>query len=114
MKTVIIAAAPITKAEFHPVYAEFPVSDRVLLDCMGSYRATNEVLKAGCTMMGLEYSSCVTGMYYRLPDRENRPFELFLADLNKRHRNARRDLERQREEEARRRSQYLFRAILSL
>lgn len=114
MKTIIIAAAPVTKEQFRPVYAEFPITDSKLLECMGSYNATNEVLKAGCAMLGMEYSSCVTGMYYHLPDRENRPFELFIGDLNKRYRSARRDLFRQQEEEARKRNQTLFRVIMSL
>lgn len=114
MKTVIIAAAPITKEKFHPIYAEFPISDKTLLECMGSYTATNEVLNAACTLMGLDGRSCVTGMYYRLPDRENRPFEVFLMDLRKRYKNAREDIKRQQEAEIASRRYALFQAVMSL
>lgn len=114
MQTVIIAAAPITKEKFHPVYAEFPISDRTLLACMGSYTATNEVLSAACTLMGLDAESCVTGMYYRLPDRKNRPFEMFLMDLRKRYNNAREDIRRQQEAILRQHRQDLFHAVLTL
>lgn len=114
MKTVIIAAAPITKEKFHPVYAEFPISDGELLKCMGSYNETNKVLASACNLMGLDYASCVSGMYYRMPDRENRPFELFLSDLNKRHRNARADIARQQEEMLRKRRNRTFCAIVAL
>lgn len=114
MQTVIIAAAPITKEKFHPVYAEFPISDKTLLACVGSYGATDEVLSAACTLLGIDAKACVTGMYYRLPDRENRPFELFLMDLRKRHTNARNDIKRQQEAMLRQRRQELFHAVLTL
>lgn len=114
MQTVIIAAAPITKEKFHPVYAEFPISEKMLLACAGSYTVTNEVLSAACMLMGLDSKSCVSGMYYRLPDRENRPFEVFLMDLRKRHKNARNDIRLQQEAELRRRRHDLFHAVLTL
>ena len=114
MQTVIIAAAPITKEKFHPIYAEFPVSDKTLLACVGSYTATNEVLNAACTLLGLDAKECVTGMYYRLPDRVNRPFELFLMDLRKRHKNAREDLRQRQEAALAHRRQNLFHAVLTL
>ena len=53
MNTVIIAAAPVTKDKFHPVWAEFPISDKTLLNCVGSHKATNEVLAGACVMLGL-------------------------------------------------------------
>lgn len=114
MQTVIIAAAPITKEKFHPIYAEFPISDKMLLACIGSYTATNEVLAAACTLMGLDAANCVAGIHYRLPDRENRPFELFLMDLRKRYTNARNDIKRQQEAVLRQRRQDLFAAVLAL
>lgn len=114
MKTVIIAAAPITKEKFQPIYAEFPISDKTLLSCMGSHTVTDDVLSAACTLMGLDAKVCVTGMYYRLPDRENRPFELFIMDLRKRHSNARNNLQRQQEAVLRRRRQDLFHSVLKL
>lgn len=114
MNTVIIAAASITKEKFHPVYAEFPISDKALLRCMGSAQATNEVLAGACTLLGLNSEDCVSGMYYRLPERENRPFEVFLMDLRKRYVNAKREIERQREAELRRRREDLFAVVMTL
>lgn len=114
MKTVIIAAADFTKEKFHPVYAEFPISDRMLLECMGSYTATNEVLNAACTLMGMDGNTCVTGMYYRFPDRENRPFEVFLMDLRKRYVNARNDIRAQQEAALNQRRKALFKVAVSL
>ena len=84
MQTVIIAAAPTDRNGFSPVYAEFPIRDRVLLECIGSQIVTEGVMKAACKMLGIDSRNCVTGMYYVLPDRENRPFASFLADLDKR------------------------------
>lgn len=114
MQTVIIAAAPITKEKFHPVYAEFPISDKTLLACVGSHGVTDEVLSAACTFLGVDAKTCVVGMYYRLPDRENRPFELFLMDLRKRHTNARNDIKLRQEAMLRKRRQELFHAVLTL
>lgn len=96
MQTVIIAAAPTDRKGFSPVYAEFPIRDRVLLDCIGSQIVTEGVMKAACKMLGIDSKNCVTGMYYVLPDRENRPFESFLADLEKRYRKCRYEMEQER------------------
>lgn len=91
MKTVIIAAAPTNAARFTPVYGKFPVSDSVLLDCMGSQAKTEEILEAACKLLGLsEDAPRVAGLYYRLPERQNRTFEQFLDDLEFRYRHARR------------------------
>lgn len=114
MKTVIIAAAPITKEEFHPVYAEFPISDKTLFACIGSHTVTDEVLIAACTLMGMNFKTCVAGMYYRFPDRENRPFEVFLMNLRRRHKDVRNDIRRQQEAVLRQRRQDLFHAVLTL
>lgn len=114
MNTVVIAAASITKEKFHPVYAEFPISDKTLLRCMGSPQATNEVLASACTLLGMSMDDCVSGMYYRLPERQNRPFEAFLMDLRKRYASAKKEIERQREAELRRRRDDLFAVVLTL
>lgn len=114
MKTVIIVAAPITKEKFDPVIAEFPISDNTLLNCIGSYAATNDVLSAACTMLGLDYKTCVSGMYYRLPERANRPFECFVMDLRRRYNSAREDVRRQQEAMLRERRQNLFQAVMAL
>lgn len=114
MKNVIIAVAPITKEKFDPVYAEFPVSDSTLLRCIGSYKATNEVLEAACVMLGFDYATSVSGLYYRFPERENRPFECFIMDLRRRYLNAREDIRRQQENVLKQRRQNLFQAVLSL
>lgn len=114
MKTVIIAVAPITKEKFHPVYAEFPVSDRVLLDCMGSQTVTNDILGAACSMLGYDFKTCVAGMYYRLPERANRPFEMFMIDLKRQYVQAREDVRRQQEAVLRKKRQDLFHAVLML
>ena len=110
MKNVIIAVAPITKEEFHPVYAEFPISDKTLLSCMGSPAATDNVLRAACMFFGYDFK----GMYYRLPERQNRPFELFLIDLKRRHKSARNNIQMQQEAVLRKRRQDLFHAVLTL
>ena len=114
MNTVIIAAAPITKEKFHPIYAEFPISDKTLIACVGSQVATDAVLNAACLMFGMDSKACVCGMYYRLPDRQNRPFELFLMDLRRRHKNAREDIQRQREAVLSQHRHDLFQAVLTL
>lgn len=91
MKTVIIAVAPTNTARFQPVYAKFPISDSVLLDCMGSQKATEDVLKAGCRMLGIgEETPYIGGMYYKFPERTTRSFEEFLDDLEFRYRQSRR------------------------
>lgn len=91
MQTIIIAAAPISKDRFAPVYASFPISDRKLLQCMGSQRATDEIIEAGCKFLGVSDSSAyVTGIYYRLPERKSKSFEDFLYDLSVRYRGERR------------------------
>ena len=93
MKTVIIAAAPITRGSFKPMYASFPISDRALLDCMGSQSATEEILNASLKFMGFPSTvPCVTGLYYKLPDRPSQTFEQFLFSLEQRYRYARNDL----------------------
>lgn len=114
MNTVIIAAAPITKEKFHPVYAEFPISDKMLIGCIGSPNVTEDVLSAACTIMGLDAKECVSGMYYRLPERQNRPFECFMMDLRKRHGDARKEIERRREEMLRQRRENLFAVVMTL
>lgn len=114
MQNVIIAVAPITKEEFHPVYQEFPISDKTLLACIGSSVATDAVLNAACLFLGADPAACVSGMYYRLPERQNRPFEHFLMDLRKRHKNVRSDIRRQREAALSRRREDLFAAVLTL
>ena len=114
MQNVIIAAAPITKEEFHPVYQEFPISDKTLLACMGSSVATDAVLNAACLFFGIDPAACVSGMYYRLPERQNRPFEYFLMDLRKRHKNARDDIQRRREAVLSQHREKLFAAVLTL
>lgn len=91
MKTIIIAAAPIDAARFQPVYAKFPISDSVLLDCMGSQKVTEEILEAGCRMLGLDKTSPrVCGLHYKFPERQSKSFEEFLEDLEFRYRRARR------------------------
>jgi hypothetical protein len=114
MNTVIIAAAPITKDKFHPVWAEFPISDKTLLKCVGSHKATNEVLAGACVMLGLNPDECVSGMYYRLPERENRPFEMFLMDLRRRYTNAKNEIEQKREDALRQKRENLFAVVMSL
>lgn len=114
MKTVIIAVAPITKEKFHPVYAEFPISDRTLLECIGSQMATNDVLSAACTLLGHDFKTCVAGMYYRLPERVNRPFEMFMLDLKHQYQQARNNIKMQQEAALRQRRQNLFHAVLTL
>lgn len=114
MRTVVIAAAPITKEKFHPMYAQFPVSDKVLLGCMESQQETDKILSAGCDMLGLDSNECVTGMYYVCADRYNRPFEVFLADLEKKYNSARDYMRWQYEESLRQRRQNTFNVILSL
>lgn len=114
MKNVIIAVAPITKEEFHPVYAEFPISDKTLIACIGSQVATDAVLNAACLMFGMDSKACVCGMYYRLPGRENRPFELFLMDLRRRHKSARNNIQMQQEAVLSKRRQDLFHAVMTL
>ena len=91
MKNVIIAAAPITKDRFAPTYASFPISDRMLLDCMGSQHSTDEILSAGCKFLGIADSAAyVTGLYYKFPERKSKTFEEFLYDLEMRYRIERR------------------------
>lgn len=114
MNTVIIAAAPVTKDKFHPVWAEFPIADKTLLKCVGSHKATNEVLAGACVMLGLNPDECVSGMYYRLPDRENRPFEAFMLDLRKRYAEAKKLIEQQREAELRKKRENLFAIVMTL
>lgn len=114
MKTVIIAAASITKEKFYPVYAEFPISDKTLLSCIGSRAATDEVLSAACTLLGLDFDTCVAGMYYRLPERQNWPFEAFLVELRHRYKNARDDIQRQQEAALRQHRRDLFQAVMAL
>lgn len=114
MNTVIIAAAPITKEKFHPVWAEFPISDKTLLKCIGSNQATNEVLAGACALLGINPEECVSGMYYRLPDRVNRPFECFMVDLRKRYFKAREDEELRRKAELRRKRDNLFAVVMTL
>lgn len=114
MQRVIIAAAPITKEKFHPVYQEFPISDKTLLACIGSSVATDAVLNAACLLLGIDPAACVSGMYYRLPERQNRPFEYFMMDLRKRHKDARDDIQHQREADLRQHREKLFAAVLTL
>lgn len=114
MNTVIIAAASVTKDKFHPVWAEFPISDKTLLKCVGSHKATNEVLASACVLLGLNPDECVCGMYYRLPERENRPFEVFLMDLRRRYINTREELERKHEAVLRQKRENLFAVVMSL
>lgn len=114
MNTVIIAAAPITKEKFDPVYAEFPISDTALLRCIASATATEDIMEAACKLMGMDAKACVTGMYCRFPDRINRPFEVFMMDLRKRYKSTRDELARQQEEILRQRRQNLFQAVLAL
>ena len=98
MKSVIIAVAPVAKSAFCPVYATFPISDRALLDCIGSQSVTEEVLNASLKFLGIPSTMpCVTGMYYELPDRPGKSFEQFMFNLERRYRNARREGAQQRE-----------------
>ena len=91
MKTIIIAVAPTNAARFQPAYAKFPISDSVLLDCMGSQKATEDVLKAGCRLLGIsEETPYIGGLYYKFPERPTRSFEEFLDDLEFRYRQSRR------------------------
>ena len=114
MNTVIIAAASVTKDKFHPVWAEFPISDKTLLKCIGSHKATNEILAGACVMLGLNPEECVSGMYYRLPERENRPFEVFLMDLRRRYINTKEEAEKQREAAIRQKRENLFALVMTL
>ena len=114
MQTVIIAAAPTDRKGFSPVYAEFPIRDRVLLACMGSQLVSEGIMKAACKMLGVDPRNCVTGMYYVLPDRENRPFASFLADLEKRYHKCQYEMEQERlRQEAERRAR-TFKVIVKL
>lgn len=114
MQTVIIAAAPTDRNGFSPVYAEFPIRDRVLLECMGSQIVTEGVMKAACKMLGIDSRNCVTGMYYVLPERENRPFANFLADLEKRYHQKRYEMQQEQlRKEAERRAK-IFKVIVKL
>lgn len=114
MQTVIIAAAPTDRKGFSPVYAEFPIRDRVLLNCMGSQLVTEGVMKAACQMLGIDHKNCVTGMYYILPDRENRPFSSFLADLEKRYRQRRHEMQQEQlRKEAEKRAK-MFQVVVKL
>lgn len=116
MKTIIIAAAPTNTSRFQPVYAKFPISDSVLLDCMGSQSVTDKILAAGCLMLGMdEDTPHVAGLYYKLPERPNRSFEQFLDDLEMRQRRARREvLEEVRPQYATRNPLDIFQAIMKL
>lgn len=114
MNTVIIAAAPVTKDKFHPVIAEFPIADKALLKCMGSHQATDEILAGACKLLGVNPEESVAGMYYRLPDRENRPFEVFLMDLHKRYTNTRNEIAKRNEAALRKKRENLFAVVMSL
>lgn len=114
MRKIIIAAAPITKEKFHPVCAEFPISDKQMLDCIGSQEVTNSILEAACKMLGQRFEECVAGIYYVMPDRANRPFEIFMEDLRRKHKAGRAYLEWQRNEILRQRRHNTFCTILTL
>ena len=114
MNTVIVAAAPVTKDKFHPVIAEFPIADKALLKCMGSHQATDEILAGACKLLGVNPEECVAGMYYRLPERENRPFEVFLMDLRRRYINTKKEIEKQREAALRQKRENLFAVVMTL
>lgn len=114
MNTVIVAAASVTKDKFHPVWAEFPIADKALLKCVGSHKATDEILEGACKLLGMNPEECVAGMYYRLPDRENRPFEAFMMDLRRRYIDTRREIERQREVALRQKRENLFAVVMTL
>ena len=77
-------------------------------------KATNEVLAGACVMLGLNPDECVSGMYYRLPERENRPFEMFLMDLRRRYTNTKNEIERKREDALRQKRENLFAVVMSL
>lgn len=93
MKNIIIAVALTNKSHFRPMYASFPITDKALLDCLGSQSATEEVLNASLKFLGVPSNvPCVTGMYYELPDRPCQTFEQFLFNLEQRYRSARREM----------------------
>lgn len=114
MNTVIIAAASVTKDKFHPVWAEFPIADKALLKCMGSHQATDEVLEGACKLLGVNPEECVAGMYYRLPERENRPFEVFMMDLRRRYIDTKKEIERRHEAALRQKRENLFAVVMTL
>ena len=114
MNNVIIAAAPVTKDKFHPVIAEFPIADKALLKCMGSHQATDDIMAGACKLLGVNPEECVVGMYYRLPERENRPFEVFLMDLRKRYTNTRKEIAKRNEAALRQKRENLFAVVMTL
>ena len=99
MNTIVIAIAPVNRPNFKPLCGSFPITNKALLNCLESPKATEELIKAGCRFLGIaDETPCVGACYYALPERNAGTFEEFLWNLEGEYRNARNQLimERQR------------------